>query len=104
YVSATAGRRTVNTEPLPSGHIATHHARKLAGDSKAEPRAAIAARGERIGLREILEQLRLLLRRHADDAVRNRKLDPIASVADPAHSQGNLALFRELAGIAQEIE
>jgi hypothetical protein len=39
-----------------------------------------------------------------DAAVRNGKLDPAASVRHLAHSQRDLALFRELAGIAQEIE
>jgi Peptidase family M3 len=34
-----------------------------------------------IGLCEILKQLRLLLRRHADSAIRDRKLDPVASVS-----------------------
>jgi hypothetical protein len=32
------------------GHVATHHARELAGDGEPEPGAAVAARGERIGL------------------------------------------------------
>src|SRR5262249_12752729 len=82
------------------GHVAAHHAGELAGDGKAEPRAAVPPRGQGIGLREILEQLRLLLRCHADAAIRDRKLDPVASVRHLAHSQGDLALFRELAGIA----
>src|SRR5436305_12874655 len=32
------------------GHVAAHHARKLAREGKAEPRAAVAARGQGIGL------------------------------------------------------
>src|SRR5262249_13723715 len=48
------------------GHVATHHARELAGDGKAEPGAAEAPRGRGIGLAELLEQLGLLLRRHAN--------------------------------------
>src|SRR5215469_48798 len=59
-------------------HIAAHHARELAGDGKAEPGAAVAARGQGIGLGEVLEQFRLLLRRHADAAVGDCKLDPVA--------------------------
>src|SRR5262249_37179543 len=47
-------------------HVATHHARELAGDGEAEPGAAVAARGQGIGLGEILKQFCLLLRRHAD--------------------------------------
>src|SRR5436190_9188613 len=60
--------------------VAPHHARELARDGKAEPSAAVAARGQGIGLGEILKQFRLLLRRHADAAIRDGKLDPVASV------------------------
>jgi hypothetical protein len=56
------------------GHVPTHHACELAGDSEAEPRAAVAPRGERIGLGEILKQLRLLLSRHADAGIYGRPL------------------------------
>jgi hypothetical protein len=39
----------VNTEPLPGslvhGHVATHHARELAGDGKTKTRPTVAARG-----------------------------------------------------------
>jgi len=35
----------------PHRHVAAHHARKLARDRKAEPRPAVAARGQGIGLR-----------------------------------------------------
>src|SRR6516164_7366806 len=55
-------------------HIATHHARELAREGKAEPRAAIAACGQGIGLGEILKQFRLLLRGHADAGIRHGKL------------------------------
>jgi len=85
-------------------HIAAHHARELASNGKAKPRAAIAARGQRIGLGEILGQFRLLLGGQADAGVRDGKLDPVASVRHLAHAQGNLALLRELTGVAQEIE
>src|SRR5262245_35218358 len=47
-------------------HVAAHHARELAGDGKAEPGPAVAARCQGICLGEILEQFRLLLRSHAD--------------------------------------
>jgi hypothetical protein len=36
----------------------------------------------------------------ADAGIGNCKLDPVASVRHPAHPQGDLALFRELAGVA----
>jgi hypothetical protein len=34
----------------------------------------------------------------ADAGIRDRKLDPVASVRDLAHPQRDLALFRELTG------
>src|SRR6516165_5390709 len=82
------------------GHVAPHHARELAREGKAEPRPAIAPRGQGIGLGEVLEQFRLLLRRHADAAIRDGKLDPATAIRHLAHPQGNFALFRKLAGIA----
>src|SRR5262249_1443406 len=39
------------------GHVAAHHARELAREGKAEPRAAELLRGRGIGLGELLEQL-----------------------------------------------
>src|SRR5262249_24069098 len=77
---------------------------ELARDGKAEPRPAVTPRCQGIGLREILKQLRKLFRSHADTAIRNGKLDRVAAVCHLAHSQGDLALFSELAGIAQEIK
>src|SRR6516225_1176015 len=62
------------------GDVAAHHARELAGDSKAEPRAAEALSGRGISLAELLEQLCLLLRRHADASVSDSELNPAASV------------------------
>src|SRR6516162_1487688 len=86
------------------GHVAAHHACELARDGKAEPGAAEAPRGKGIGLAELLEQLRLLLRGHSDAGIHDDKLDPAASIGDLAHPQGDLAGFGELAGITQEIE
>src|SRR5262249_19790190 len=82
------------------GHVAAHHARELARDGKPKPGAAVAARGEGIGLGEILEKFRLLFGRHTDAAVRDGKLDPVAAVRHLTHPQRNLALLRELTGIA----
>jgi len=98
----------VNTEPfsgsLVTGHVAAHHARELAGDGKPEPGAAEVPRGRVIGLTEFLEQLRLLLRSHADPAVGDRELDPVATVGDLARPQPDFAFLGELAGIAQQVE
>ena len=50
-------------------HIAAHHARKLAGDGKAQPRPAVAPRGQGIGLGEVLKQFRLLFGGQADTGI-----------------------------------
>src|SRR5262249_21523054 len=57
-----------------------------------------------ICLSEVLEQFRLLFGGQADAGIRDGKLHPVAAVRHLAHAQGDLALLRELAGIAQEIE
>src|SRR5262249_22657030 len=85
-------------------HIATHHARELAGDGKAKTSAAEALRGRGIGLAELLEQLCLLFRRHADAGVGDGELDEVAAIAHLACRKVALARFGELAGIAEEIE
>ena len=81
-------------------HIAAHHAGELAREGKTEPRPAVAARGQGIRLGELLEQLGLLFGGQADAGIRDGKLDLIAPVRHLAHLQRDLALFRELAGIA----
>jgi hypothetical protein len=59
-------------------HIATHHARELAREGKAEPRPAVAARDQGIGLGEFLEQFRLLFGGQPDASIGDGKLDPVA--------------------------
>src|SRR5215467_11027150 len=86
------------------GHVASHHARELAGDGKAEPRAAEALRGRGVSLAELLEQPCLLLGSHANASVSDGELNPAASVGDPTRLQLDLTLFGELAGIAQQVE
>src|SRR5262249_6706634 len=63
------------------GHIATHHARELAREGKAKSRAAEVLSGRGIGLAELLEQLCLLLRGHADTGVGDGELDKAAAIA-----------------------
>src|SRR6516164_3509573 len=53
------------------GHVAAHHARELAREGKTEPRPAELLSGRGIGLAELLEQLCLLLRSHANAGVSN---------------------------------
>src|SRR5262249_56056518 len=78
--------------------------RELAREGKAEPCPSVAPRGKGIGVGKIVKQFRLLLGGHADAAVSHGKLDPVASIHHLAHPQRDLALFRELTSIAQEIE
>src|SRR5262249_28514172 len=85
-------------------HVAAHHARELAREGKAKPRAAEALGSRGIGLAELLEELGLLLGGHANAGVSDRELDPVATVGDPARPQPDLAFLGELAGIAEEIE
>src|SRR5215831_11558472 len=86
------------------GHIAAHHARELAGDGEAKTSAAKPLRGRGIGLAELLEQLSLLLRSHANAGVSDRELDEPAAIAHLACRKLDLARFGELAGIAEEVE
>jgi hypothetical protein len=86
------------------GHVAAHHARELAGDCEAKTRTSELLSGRGIGLAELLEQLCLLLRRHADAGVGDSELDEAAAIAHHARRKLNLARFGELAGIAQKIE
>jgi hypothetical protein len=82
------------------GHVAAHHASELACDRKSKTGAAEALRRRGFGLAEFLEQLRLLVCRHADAGVGNGHLDPVATVADPPRSKLDLTLLGELTCIA----
>src|SRR6516162_4539058 len=86
------------------GHVAAHHARELARQGKAEPRPAEALSSRGIGLGELLEQLSLLLSRHADAGVGDGELDEAAAIAHLACRKLDLSRFSELARIAEEIE
>src|SRR5215469_4032161 len=74
-------------------HIAAHHARELAGEGKAEPGAAESLSGRGVGLRELLEQLCLLLRGHADARVGDGELDEVAAIAHLACRKLDLTRF-----------
>ena len=106
--SVLAGKRTVKAEPLPGFtrqcHVASHHARELARDGQAKTSSTVLPCGRGIGLSEFLEQLRLLLRRHADAGIGHRELDPIALVDHFSRKQRHFALLGKLASVAQEIE
>ena len=51
------------------GHVAAHHAGDLASDGKPQSGAPKPLGGGGLGLAELLEQLQLLLRRHADAGI-----------------------------------
>ena len=87
------------------GDIAAHHLAETAADRESEPRAAVLARGGRIGLHEFLEQPADLLGRHPDAGVGDRHRDLCASpVRDACHFDRDVATLRELVGVAHEIE
>src|SRR5215469_4284149 len=85
-------------------HIAAHHPRELARDSEPEPRSPEALSGGGIGLAELLEQLCLVLRSHANAGVGDGELDDVTAIAHFACRKLDLARFGELARIAEEIE
>src|SRR5262249_10575266 len=60
-------------------NVAAHHAGQSAADGEAQTSTAEMPGRKRIGLREFSEQLPLLLRRHADASIRDRKLDPFVA-------------------------
>src|SRR5262249_58205603 len=74
------------------GPAPPHQGRGLAGEGGADPRPAVAARGQRICLREILEQLRLLFGGQADAGIRDSKLGPVAAVRHLAAACGCMRL------------
>ena len=71
--SAAAGRRTVKTEPFPGSLVTVTSPPIMRASLRVmaspETGAAEPLRGRGIGLGELLEQLRLLLGRHADAGV-----------------------------------
>jgi len=58
----------------------------------------VSPRTVRRWIAKALEQLRLLLRRHADAGVADGEVNPVASVGYLSRPQRDLALFGELAG------
>src|SRR5215472_15900661 len=86
------------------GHLAAHHARELAGDGEAETGTAKVLSGRSVSLAELLEQLGLLLRRHANAGVGDGELDETAAIAHLACRKLDFSRFGELASIAEEIE
>src|SRR5262249_24865282 len=86
----TRGERGAFAGLTRDSHVAAHHARELAGNGEAKPGAAKLLGGRPIGLADLLEQLCLLLRCHADAGVSDRELNPVATVGDPARPPPDL--------------
>ena len=86
--------------------FAAHEFHELPGDGEAETRAAEAARRRAVGLHERLEKLPL--RRERDANARVGHLDaqhhPAAVLAHAPRRDADLALGRELDGVAHEVE
>src|SRR5262249_42479053 len=78
--------------------------RELGGTGKAEARTPETLCSRGISLAELLEQLGLLLRRHADAGVGDGELDEAAAIAHLAGRKLDLARFGELARIAKQVE
>src|SRR6185503_12211291 len=82
-----------------------HHLAEAPADREAESRAAVLARGRRIGLHELLEQPPHLLGRHADSAVADCDRDPVPSVlARALRSDRDASALGELARVARKIQ
>src|SRR5689334_3380565 len=73
-------------------------------DGEAEARSAEFLRRGRIGLAERLEVPAVLLRAHADTAIRDAQLDRRGGPLEPLDCESELTIMGELAGIAEHIE
>ena len=85
---------------------AAHQLDQLLGDRRPEARAAEAARGGLLGLREALENPLLRLGRDADPGIAHRELEAHAglALALAADVHGDAAMLGELHRIAGEID
>ena len=83
--------------------IATHQFHEMPADRQPEPSAAIARR-RAVGLRERLEQARLLFGRHADARIVTQFEDArFITRCDAPDRQSHLAAMREFDGIRWQI-
>jgi hypothetical protein len=85
--------------------VAPHHLAEAFADREAKAGTAVFAGRRGIGLGKFLEQLADQLSRHADAGVAHGNRDSIA-VIEPLRLRSNAdgPVFRELVGIAREIE
>ena len=85
---------------------AAHQLDELATNREAEARAAEAPRRRCLRLHERLEEARLRVRRDADAGILDAQFDRSARAArlGHLHTQRDLALHRELDGVAHQVE
>lgn len=85
--------------------LAAHEPAKVLAERQAEPRTAVFGCDRRVGLREVRKQRVLLLLADADARIRYRDRDPVAAIDLLALGrERDLAVLRELRGIAEQIE
>ena len=92
--------RAADDADLPS-----HHPDEFPGNGGSQPRAAVPAGDGIVGLREPLEDLLLLLRRHADAGVGHLEADPdaVAFLADDGQPDDDLPFMGELDRVGQQV-
>ncbi len=104
--SQTVKKNVLPTPASLSSQIAAAHQLDQApADGQAQPGAAVLAGGGHVGLRERLEQLRRLLRRHADAGVAHGELELhfLARAFEQFDVQPDLAALGELDRVVDEV-
>ena len=109
--AAPTPSQTVKKNVLPTPGLAfepdapAHQLDQPPADGQAQPGAAVLARGGHVGLRERLEQLRRLLRRHADAGVAHGELELhlLAGALEQFDVEPDLAALGELDGVVDEV-
>src|SRR5690606_25653091 len=86
-------------------YVSAEHQAEMLGDGEAQSRAAEALGCRRVGLRERLEQLLELIRRHSDASIRDLKADggAVGLLAAP-DLERYLAVSREFGAVAEQVE
>jgi hypothetical protein len=84
---------------------AAHQADQLLADGQAQPGAAVATGGARLGLRELLEDAGQCRLGDADAGVRDgeAQVDMVLAGADRLDVQVDVAVLRELHGVVQQV-
>src|SRR5215472_3862452 len=87
------------------GQVAAHETDELFGDGEPQASSAVSSRGAGIGLREILEDDRLLFARNADSGVGDAERQTVRQrFRVGLHPQHHFSPFGELDGVAQQVK